>query len=151
ISITQQPTNSVVEANMSATFKVVASITGAPTNALEYQWQVEDSPSSGVFTNVWFATASDYTTPFLSEADSGTHVRVLVSISGHLPVVSDTAMITVGLDMTGPHAVSAMGTRSLREILVAFSEPLDPASTQHLPNYTVAGFTVTNAALDRTR
>ena len=148
ITITRQPTNVTLEANLSVTFSVAAGVTGAPTNALGYQWQVEDSPGSGLFTNVWFATASSYTLPFLKEADSGMRVRVLVSISGHPPVVSDIVTLTVNPDISAPRAVSATGTRDLREIVVMFSEPLDPVFAQQPMNYTVSGFTVSSAVLN---
>jgi len=149
-TIKRQPTNATLEANLSATFSVAATVTGAPTDALEYQWQAEDSPGSGVFTNAWFATASSYTIPLVREEYSGTRVRVLVSISGHPPVVSDTVTLTVGPDISRPHAVSAVGTHNLREIAVTFSEPLDPVLAQQPANYTVAGFTVSSAILDGT-
>ena len=149
-TITQQPTNTTLEANQNATFRVAATVTGAPTDALEYQWQAEDSPGSGVFTNAWFATATSYTIPFLRETYSGTRVRVLVSISGHPPVVSAPAVLTVGPDISAPHAVSAVGTHNLREIAVTFSEPLDPFLAQQPANYTMAGFMVISAVLDGT-
>jgi hypothetical protein len=148
ITFTRQPTNVVAEENTRATFTVEAMITDVPAADLRFQWQAETSPGSGVYTNAYWATGRSFTTPFLSGADSGTHFRVLVSVIGQAPVISEPAMLTVVPDVTGPHALAATGPRSLREIIVEFSEPLEPVDAQNPANYVIAGFTVTGATLD---
>ncbi len=82
-TITQQPGNQTVTAGQTATFSVVA--TG--TAPLSYQWQ------KGT-TNIAGATASSYTTPATTGADSGSTFRVVVSNSvGN--VTSFAATLTV--------------------------------------------------------
>jgi len=148
VTLAQQPVGAVVEEHTRATFSVGATVTGAPAAEVGYQWQAETSPGSGVFTNVYWATGQTFVTPFLSTADSGTRFRVLVFVSGRAPVVSELATVTVVPDVTGPRAISAAGTRSLREIVVEFSEPLELASAQNPLNYSVPDFTVTSATAD---
>src|SRR5690242_8580651 len=67
-SITTQPSNQIVTNGQTATFTVMASGT-AP---LSYQWQ-----KAGV--NISGATASSYTTPATTAADTGTQFKVSVS------------------------------------------------------------------------
>jgi hypothetical protein len=150
VTIARQPTPAVVEANARASFSVAAFVSGAPAEALRYQWQAEESPGSGTFTNVWLAISTSYSTPFLTPTDSGTRVRVLVFVSFHAPVASDAVTITVGPDVSAPRAVTATGTRSLRDIVVTFSEPLERATAEQPLAYSVPGFAVTNAVLDAT-
>src|SRR5204862_346216 len=69
-TITTQPVSETVTAPATATFSVVASGT-AP---LSYQWQKNT-------VNIAGATASSYTTPATSGADSGSLYRVIVSDS----------------------------------------------------------------------
>jgi hypothetical protein len=56
LSITQQPTNTTVEENTRATFTVAVSVAGVPASELQYQWQAETSPGSGLLNNLYFAT-----------------------------------------------------------------------------------------------
>ncbi len=82
-TITTQPANQTVTAGQTATFSVVA----AGTAPLTYQWQKNGSVISG-------ATATSYTTPVTTTADSGELFRVVVSNSAG-NVTSNSATLTV--------------------------------------------------------
>jgi len=82
-SITTQPVNRTVAAGQSATF----SVTAAGTAPLTYQWQ-----KNGV--NIAGATASSYTTPPATTADSGSTFRVVVSNAAG-SATSNSATLTV--------------------------------------------------------
>jgi len=82
-TITTQPANQTVAAGQTATFSVVA--TG--TAPLTYQWQKNGSAISG-------ATATSYTTPVTTTADSGELFRVVVTNSAG-NVTSNSATLTV--------------------------------------------------------
>jgi len=85
-TITTQPANQTVTAGQTATFSVIASGT-AP---LTYQWQKNAA-------NITGATASSYTTPVTTTADSGELFRVIVSNSvGNTPSMSATLTVNPG-------------------------------------------------------
>ena len=82
-TITTQPANQTVAAGQTATFSVAAS----GTTPLTYQWQKNGSAISG-------ATATSYTTPVTTTADSGEMFRAVVSNSAG-SVTSNSAALTV--------------------------------------------------------
>jgi len=82
-TITTQPANQTITAGQTATFSVVA--TG--TAPLTYQWQKNGSAVSG-------ATATSYTSPVATTADSGELFRVVVTNSAG-NVTSNSATLTV--------------------------------------------------------
>jgi hypothetical protein len=85
-TITTQPANQTVTAGQTATFNVVA--TG--TAPLTYQWQKNA-------VNIAGATATSYTTPVTTTADSGELFRVMVSNSvGSTPSMSATLTVNPG-------------------------------------------------------
>ena len=85
-TITTQPANQTVTAGQTATFSVIASGT-AP---LTYQWQKNAA-------NITGATASSYTAPVTTTADSGELFRVIVSNSvGNTPSMSATLTVNPG-------------------------------------------------------
>ena len=87
-SITAQPASKTVLAGQTATF----SVTAAGTGALSYQWNKGGAPIGG-------ATASSYTTPATTTADSGTQFTVTVTNSvGN--VTSNPASLTVNASAT---------------------------------------------------
>jgi len=89
-TITAQPTNQTVTAPQTATFSVAA--TG--TAPLIYQWKKNGANISG-------ATASSYTTPATTTADSGSTFQVVVSNSaGSAP--SATVTLTVNAAAVAP-------------------------------------------------
>jgi hypothetical protein len=149
IAISQQPTNTTVEEYHFASFSVTATVTGMPSAELHYQWQAESSPSSAAFTNISVATQASYTTPSLPPGSlSGLGFRVILSMPGS-SLTSAVARITMVPDVTAPRILSVQGTWTLRQIIVAFSEPINTAEAINLLNYAVSGgFAVTNAEID---
>jgi len=73
-TITVQPTSQTVTAGQTATFRVSATGTPAPT----YQWQ-EEPAGQNSFSNVSGATSNSYTTPATTTGDSGSKFQVVVS------------------------------------------------------------------------
>ena len=114
-TITAQPADRTVTAGQTATF----SVTATGTSPLAYQWQENGANISG-------ATASTYTTPATTLADTGAQFQVLVSNSaGNLtssvatltvhaaasaPVITTASLLagTVGVAY-GPQAIAATG------------------------------------------
>jgi hypothetical protein len=86
--VTTQPGNQSVTAGQTATFSVAASGT-AP---LAYQWQKNGADVAG-------ATASSYTTPVTTTADSGEMFRAVVGNAAG-SVTSNSATLTVGTGTT---------------------------------------------------
>jgi len=82
-TITTQPANQTVTAGQTATFTVVA----AGTAPLSYQWQKKGANIAG-------ATATSYTTPVTTTADSGSTFAVVVSNTAGT-VTSAAATLTV--------------------------------------------------------
>jgi hypothetical protein len=82
-SIATQPANQTVNAGQAATFSVVA--TG--TAPLTYQWQKNGAAITG-------ATATSYTTPVTTTADSGETFRVVLSNTAG-SMTSNSATLTV--------------------------------------------------------
>src|SRR5271163_1254622 len=89
-SITAQPASQTVTAGQTATFTVAASGT-AP---LSYQWQMNGAAISG-------ATASSYTTPATTTANSGSAFQVVVSNSAG-SMTSNAAILTVNAAAVAP-------------------------------------------------
>src|SRR5258708_25998930 len=81
--INTQPANQTVTAGQTATFSIVV----AGTPPLTLQWQKNGADISG-------ATASSYTTPVTTAADSGEMFRVMVTNAAG-SVTSNSAMLTV--------------------------------------------------------
>jgi hypothetical protein len=146
INISEQPADVTVEQNHFAKFTVAATVSGAPAGELQFQWQAETSPGSGEFTNIFFAIGPGYTTGSLPPDASGTGFRVLVSVSGSEPVVSNPAHVLLVPDMTPPRVITAHGTASLQHIQVSFSEPMALASLADPTKYSASrGLTVLGA------
>jgi len=138
IQITQQPASVTISENKTATFSVVASVSGAPASNLGYQWQ-----TNGV--DIPNATASSYTTPLVRASDSGVKYRVKVSLPGGVTLLSGEATLTVSQDSAPPLILS---TASLDGTLVGvcFNEPVDAASANDPSHYTLTGGAVVGAA-----
>jgi hypothetical protein len=85
-TITTQPANQTVTAGQPATFTVAA--TG--TAPLSYQWQKNGAAITG-------ATATSYTTPVTTTADSGALFNVVVSnVAGNVTSISATLTVNPG-------------------------------------------------------
>ena len=87
-SIATQPSNATVTAGQTATFSVTAS----GTSPLSYQWRKNGANVSG-------ATASTYTTPATTSADSGVQFSVVVTNAAG-SVTSSAATLTVNTPVT---------------------------------------------------
>jgi len=134
-SINVHPSEQSVIEGEAVTFTVGA--TGSAP--LAYQWQRNGSNISG-------ATAASYLISAASLSDNGAQFRCVVSNSEGT-ATSNAATLTVLTDTTPPSLVSAVGPIST-QILVRFSESLEPASAETVSNYTMdQGVSVTGAAL----
>lgn len=142
ITVTTQPADVTVDENRSATFSTVATAnTMFGTNqAITYQWYKNDLAISG-------ATAASYTTPLAAMTDSTAKFYVSYKVPG-LTTTSTVATLTVIKDNTAP-AITAAGTRTAEatNVVVAFNEVMDAASTTNVTSYTVTGAAVTNVVL----
>jgi len=100
-SITNQPVSVTVTAGQTATFSVAASGT-AP---LSYQWQKNGA-------NIGGATASSYTTPVTTTADSGEKFAVVVSNSVN-SITSAAATLTVNAAAVAPTITTQPGNQTV--------------------------------------
>lgn len=143
VNITQQPLSVTILDNASAQFSVQA--TGS-VSTLQYQWQ--RAAASGDFSDIAGATASTYTTPPITMAESGARFRVAITVPG-LTQTSQVAVVTVQADQVPPLVTAAL--RSFPEpttVTVQFNEVLDPPSANMAANYQINnGINVTAAAL----
>jgi hypothetical protein len=105
--ITQQPQSQTVTAGAVATFSVSAS-----GGSLSYQWFSAPSGSSS-FTAISGATASSYTTPATTLAQSGTQFMCAVS-NGNGSVNSSAATLTVTAGASGTYFVTSESLGTLR-------------------------------------
>lgn len=87
-----------------------------------------------------------YTTPLLSQSDSGAKYRVQAAVSGH-GVFSSETTVTVSADLVPPTLVSNyfQVTDNVRMFLV-FSESMDPATAGATANYVLEGGPTTDSA-----
>lgn len=145
VTIAQQPQNTTVFQNRSATFAVTAKGASAYGTTVTYQWQTAAKGSSA-FTDIAGATLASYTTPLLAAADDGRQYRVMASVPT-LSQPSDAATVTINVDKTPPTLVSAGAISGDNQVGVAFSELLDQASAETAANYQVSGATVSKATL----
>ncbi|HEX4645892.1 MAG TPA: chitobiase/beta-hexosaminidase C-terminal domain-containing protein, partial [Verrucomicrobiae bacterium] len=155
ISVTSLPQNAVAVQGGTATFTISASTgylgdtTGAAGPPILYQWQ--SAPvGSGTFTNIPNATGASYTTPPLSQSQSGEQFRVSMTTAG-LALTSSVATLTMVSDTAPPQPVQIISVNNaLTVVTVAFSKPLDSVSAQRAQNYAFSpgNIAVTNASLD---
>lgn len=129
---------SLVE-NQLATFTVTASNpSGLP---MSYQWR-----SNGV--DIAGATGPTFSySPAI--ADNGALFSVQVAKIGSV-AVSREALLTVTEDTTAPTVVAVHGAYRLDQVIVSFSELVDPGTATDGANYSIPGFSFIGAALDST-
>jgi hypothetical protein len=143
IVITTQPTNTVVLENRPVTFIVAATLQGGDPSALRYQWRTNGVDVPG-------AVSPMFTLATPARSLSGAQVRCVVSAGPNIaPLASDTAILTVTPDLTGP-AVTSVSASTLNPTLatVVFDELLDEAIANEASRYTLdGGFNVWVATL----
>jgi hypothetical protein len=123
-----QPTNTTVYEGQTARFSASA-VSSSPT-AVTYQWLLNGA-------NIADATNATYTTPTQALANNGASYTV-VAKSVPSSATSNPAMLTVLADTTAP-TVAYVGAEvwSQSNIVVVYSEPVDPATATAKSNYSL--------------
>ena len=135
--ITQQPQNQSVSVGATATFTVAAS-----GGSLTYQWSSAPSGSS-TFTAITGATASSYTTPATTLAQTGTQFMCTVTDSaGSTP--SNAATLTVVASLPTTNYVTSFGLGTPRSnftgwIGMRFTVGSSPVTVTALGRYVASG------------
>jgi hypothetical protein len=156
VSLINSPQPVTVESGTNATFSVLVSsastviYNGATNVFATYQWY---SVIGGVTNLIPGATASTYTTPFLTTNLNGEKVYCAISAIGASTATTNsaTATLTVTENHTVPTIVSAFGEYDsgtlMQYVDVTFSELMDMASILNTTNYSIADNTITAAML----
>jgi hypothetical protein len=146
VTLLQQPASTSVSEN---TPSVLFSAQG--TNALDaricYQWQRDDGTG---FADILGGVGPTYSIAFPTIAnDNGDKYRCIVQVPGSSSITSTEATLTVTADTTQPTVVAVHATFTMTNVVVSFSERLDP--TVDLDFYfTSPTFTVISADVDAT-
>lgn len=141
-SITQNPASASVEEYHGVSFTAAgtASFAGS-SNRVSFIWQRSTDGGAtfqDAFAQVSTTGQSTYTIPYVTQADSGTQVRVLIQAPG-ASATSTAATLTVNPDTTPPTAVSVSGNEFMNQIKIVYSELMDKTSTEETFSYTVNG------------
>ena len=132
-TIAQQPANAQVPDGTAVSFKVRTS----PDVPVCYQWLRD-----GV--EIPDATGPSYSlVPVLG--DNGAKFSVRISVPGGETLSSTEALLTVARDTVLPVALSAVPAVGGASVLLSFSEPVDPATSENPANYTLDGLNVISA------
>lgn len=126
ITLVEQPQNLTVDERAPATFRVIAD--GTPPHT--FQWKRDGA-------DIEAATGASYTLPSAAISDSGAVFSVLVTGDQGV-ATSANAVLTVAPDTVAPTLLSAKGRASLTEVVLIFSEALDPASASLPANFQIA-------------
>ena len=139
ISLVQQPTNTTIAEETSASFSALATGVSGYGNigtTVAYQWQLAPKGST-TWTNVTGATAPSYTTAIMGAADNGDQIRVIASVLP-LAVTSSIATLTVTVDTTPVTVTNVNAYITLANVKVYFDKPVsDTALTAS--NYKISG------------
>jgi hypothetical protein len=128
------PTTTNINAFGTATFVASASVSVAPASELQYQWQ--RSNGVGGYTNIPGALATSvYTTPILTEADSGSSWRAVIKVTSATSVATPAGTVTIG-DTNKPFVTIAYQGNPTA-FAATFSEPVEAASALNTGNYTL--------------
>ncbi|MCI0748087.1 MAG: PA14 domain-containing protein [Verrucomicrobia subdivision 3 bacterium] len=139
---THPPSLTIDEASYApASFTAIA--TGAPPRTL--QWQRSDG--AGGFTNIPGAISTPYVLAPVRATDSGAMFRAVVN-NAFSAATSQVATLTVNADLVAPTVRSVSGTESFLDILVKFSERMEPVTAGNPANYQLNGMaSITNVVL----
>ena len=132
--ITTQPSNLTVFQGESATFSVFA----FGSSPISYQWQRNGLDIAG-------ATNASYTISATTLVDDGAEFRCSVS-NGLGSVTSDPANLYVVADTFPPRIVSVSAAAD-SQVLIQFSEALEPSSATTASNYQIAPAVTVTAAM----
>ena len=141
VAATQNPSDVTVVENRSATLgPVAATVTGAPPDVLQYQWQKNAVDIIG-------ATTPIYKTPPLTLADNGAKYRCNFVLSGSF-VSSTDATVSVAADTAPPTIQSVVGGSSYTDVTLVYSEPVTAVTAGAIGNYTLSGgLTITDVTV----
>lgn len=126
MTIAEQPQAVTVEERGAATFRVTPD--GTPPYTFQWRRGGTDIPD---------ATNVSYTIGRATMGDSGAVFSVVVG-GAQGTATSGNAVLTVTPDTTAPRLLSAKGRASLTEVVVVFSEAMDPATAGTTGNYQIA-------------
>ncbi|HKX61764.1 MAG TPA: LamG-like jellyroll fold domain-containing protein, partial [Verrucomicrobiae bacterium] len=149
LQIVTHPADVTVPQNSTATFSALAEGSGAPAAELVYQWQRDDG--AGGYTNIVGANAAELSV-FAYPQDHGARFRVRAYLAG-LVADSTAATLTLTVDDTRPELLSATAPGQGNQVVLLFSEQVDPVTATELGRYTItetgggAPVTIVSAAL----
>ena len=126
ISIVTQPQSQTVPERGSATFRIA--VDGTPPYS--FQWRRNG-------TDILDATNIVYSLSNLQVTDSTAQFSVVIT-GAQGTVTSDNAVLTVAPDTTLPTILLTKGSPSGTEVVVTFSEPVDPISAGTASNYQIS-------------
>jgi len=124
VSITSQPANQVVVEGKPVTFTV--GVAGTPL--IQYQWLFGNKPITD-------ATNASYTINSCLPTDAGSYQVIVSNPAG--TTNSSAATLSVLLD-TIPPAIASISA-GVSQIVVTFSEPVDPVTSTDPAKYSVSG------------
>ena len=132
IQVTQSPADLSVVENRTAKFgPVAATVSGAPADRLQVQWEVNGVAIEG-------ASASNYTTPLAPLANNGAQYRAVFLLPG-LSQPTAVATLKVTADPAPPTLQSVVGSSAHIYVTVTFSEPVRTQTAELVGNYQLDG------------
>lgn len=140
VTITADPQNIAGEENTEVSVSVAA--TSTPADLLCIQWQRNGISIPG-------ANGDTYTFK-LTKADQGARYRALVAVPGASSTSAEAQVTSVTDDTTPPTVLGARGVPRQPQVVITFSEALNPVSATATGNYVISGgggLTVSDASL----
>ncbi len=132
VSITVQPVDTIAMAGQPATLEIT--VTGTPL--ITYQWSFDGTPVTG-------ATNSTFTIASADETNAGTYQ---VTVSNPALTTNSSAVNLNVLPNTIPPTIIAIAA-SVSNLVVTFSEPVDPVTSAIANNYSISGGIAVSAAV----